>query len=200
MCDTGLLPGPYPETVFRRSDERSDKERPPLQGKVILEPALTAAEKGGRRHRPSGWKRRASSSSMSWKSSPRWRALVIKPRRRHRLLAWGAGAVGVLSLGQYGAFALRSISHHPALGRRLAGGLGAGCGGHRRRGGARVAAAAHSSGARMCARGPKICWPIRGRPGPGLCEGLAERSGDKGAKGIRPGWPSSTRATAIGKC
>ena len=81
------------------------KERPPLQGKVILEPALTAAEKE-RAPAPAQRLEEASFELLDEleELTEVESALVIKPRRRHRLLAWGLGAVGVLSLGQYGAF------------------------------------------------------------------------------------------------
>ncbi|HGY5996286.1 TPA: TIGR01620 family protein, partial [Aeromonas hydrophila] len=81
------------------------KERPPLQGKVILEPAWTAAEDlrapaPAQRLEEASFERLDELEDLTEVES----ALVIKPRRRHRLLAWGLGAVGLLSLGQYGAF------------------------------------------------------------------------------------------------
>ena len=81
------------------------KERPPLQGKVILEPALTVASD----ERPPAPAQRLEEASFERldeldEFTEVESALVIKPRRRHRLLAWGLGAVGLLSLGQYGAF------------------------------------------------------------------------------------------------
>ena len=81
------------------------KERPPLQGKVILEPALTVASD----ERPPAPAQRLEEASFERLDelddfTEVESALVSKPRRRHRLLAWGLGAVGLLSLGQYGAF------------------------------------------------------------------------------------------------
>ena len=80
-------------------------ERPRLQGKVILEPALTVASDErppapAQRLEEASFERLDELDALTEVES----ALVIKPRRRHRLLAWGLGAVGLLSLGQYGAF------------------------------------------------------------------------------------------------
>ncbi|MGL5040207.1 MAG: TIGR01620 family protein, partial [Aeromonas sp.] len=77
----------------------------PLQGKVILEPAFTQAcdepaPAPPQRLDEQSFERLDELESFTEVES----ALTIKPRRRHRLLSWGLGAVGLLSLGQYGVF------------------------------------------------------------------------------------------------
>ena len=95
----------------------NDQIKPaPLQGKVILEPALAAQEE-----RPPALAQRLEEASFErlealdelTEVEP---ALTPRPRRRHRLLAWGLGAVGLLSLGQFGAFLVDQFASSPFWG------------------------------------------------------------------------------------
>ncbi|MEV3810183.1 TIGR01620 family protein, partial [Aeromonas dhakensis] len=93
------------------------KAQPPLQGKVILEPTLTTADDQrapapAQRLEEASFERLDELEELTEVES----ALVIKPRRRHRLLAWGLGAVGLLSLGQYGAFLYEQFLTTPLWG------------------------------------------------------------------------------------
>ncbi len=178
------------------------KARPPLQGKVILEPTLTAAEDQrapapAQRLEEASFERLDELEELTEVES----ALVIKPRRRHRLLAWGLGAVGVLSLGQYGAFLYDQFLTTPLWGGAW---LAAS---------ALVAAGTAGVVGRewLRLRTLKRRQDVRSRAEDllahqGVGQGQASAKGwpsvavTRGAKDIRPGWPSSMRATAIGKC
>lgn len=80
-------------------------QKVPLQGKVILEPTLSVASETpppapAQRLEEESFERLEALDELT-EVEP---ALTVRPRRRHRLLAWGLGAVGLLSLGQFGAF------------------------------------------------------------------------------------------------
>ncbi len=178
------------------------KERPPLQGKVILEPALTVASD----ERPPAPAQRLEEASFERLDelddfTEVESALVIKPRRRHRLLAWGLGAVGLLSLGQYGAFLYDQFLTTPLWGSAW---LTAS---------ALVAAGTASVVGRewLRLRTLKRRQDVRSRAedllahqgvgqGEPSAKGWRSKVATRGVRGIRPGWPSSTRATAIGRC
>ena len=87
----------------------------PLQGKVTLEPAPSMASEANHPPRPGGWRRRASSLWTRWTSSPRW-----NPRFTSGLgaviVCWpgGLGGVGLLSLGQFGAFLVDQFAASPS--------------------------------------------------------------------------------------
>ncbi|NAZ60076.1 TIGR01620 family protein, partial [Aeromonas caviae] len=89
----------------------------PLQGKVTLEPAPSMASEA----KPPAPARRLEEESFEpldaldelTEVEP---ALNVRPRRRHRLLAWGLGGVGLLSLGQFGAFLVDQLSASPVWG------------------------------------------------------------------------------------
>ncbi len=170
-----------------QGDERSDKEGPLLQGKVILEPALTVASD----ERPPAPAQRLEEASFERldeldEFTEVESTLVIKPRRRHRLLAWGLGAVGLLSLGQYGAFLYEQFLTTPLWGSAW---LAAS---------ALVAAGTASVVGRewLRLRTLKRRQDVRSRAedllvhqgvgqGQAFCEGLAVKSGDKGREGYQ---------------
>ncbi|MGS3176507.1 YcjF family protein [Aeromonas sanarellii] len=164
----------------------NDQIKPaPLQGKVILEPALAAQEE-----RPPAPAQRLEEASFE-----RLEALdeltevepALTPRpRRHRLLAWGLGAVGLLSLGQFGAFLVDQFASSPFWGGAwlLASGLVA------------VGTAGVAGREWLRLRTLKKRQDVRSRAedllahqgvgqGQAFCEQLAECSGDKGREGYR---------------
>ncbi|WP_323944798.1 YcjF family protein [Aeromonas hydrophila] len=163
------------------------KERPPLQGKVILEPALTAAEKE-RAPAPAQRLEEASFELLDEleELTEVESALVIKPRRRHRLLAWGLGAVGVLSLGQYGAFLYDQFLTTPLWGGAwLAASalVAAGTAGVVGREWLRLRTLKRRQDVRS--RAEDLLAHQGVGQGQAFCEGLAERSGDKGREGYQ---------------
>ncbi|MBP8222719.1 MAG: TIGR01620 family protein, partial [Aeromonas sp.] len=99
-----------------QTKHRAD-ETTPLQGKVILEPSVSVASE----ERPPAPAQQLEEASFErldelddfTEVEP---ALTIKPRRRHRLLGWGLGAVGLLSLGQYGVFLYDQLLTTPLWG------------------------------------------------------------------------------------
>ena len=179
----------------------NDQIKPaPLQGKVILEPALAAQEE----RPPAPAQRlegRASSVSEALDELTEVRPALTPEPRRHRLLAWGWGR-SVCS--PWASSAPSSSIGLP----RLRSGAAPGC-----------SPAAWWRWARPAWQGANgcVCAPLKRRDvrsraedllahqgvraGQAFCEQLAELcSGDKGREGIAPGSPSSTRATAIGRC
>ena len=165
----------------------NDQIKPaPLQGKVILEPALAAQEE-----RPPAPAQRLEEASFErlealdelTEVEP---ALTPRLRRRHRLLAWGLGAVGLLSLGQFGTFLVDQFASSPFWGGAwlLASCLVA------------VGTAGVAGREWLRLRTLKKRQDVRSRAedllahqgvgqGQAFCEQLAERSGDKGREGYR---------------
>ncbi|HGY1051441.1 TIGR01620 family protein [Aeromonas salmonicida] len=162
-------------------------ETTPLQGKVILEPSVSVASEE-RPPAPAQPLEEASFERLDELDDftdveP---ALTIKPRRRHRLLAWGLGAVGLLSLGQYGVFLYDQLLTTPLWGSAwlLASGLVA------------VGTAGVVGREWLRLRTLKRRQDVRSRAddllarqgvgqGQAFCEALAEKSGDKGREGYQ---------------
>ncbi|MFG0833379.1 YcjF family protein [Aeromonas bivalvium] len=160
--------------------------KPGLQGRVVLEESLSSPE-------PAPLARARLLEEESFEAlealdpltevAP---ALTVRPRRRHRLLAWGLGAVGLLSLGQFGRFLYDSFLSSPFWGGAwlLASGL--------------VLAGTATVAGREWLRLRKLKrrQDVRSRAedllahqgvGQGLafCEALAAKSGDKGREGYQ---------------
>ncbi|MGE6177664.1 YcjF family protein [Aeromonas salmonicida] len=169
-----------------QTKHRAD-ETTPLQGKVILEPSVSVASEE-RPPAPAQPLEEASFERLDELDDftdveP---ALTIKPRRRHRLLAWGLGAVGLLSLGQYGVFLYDQLLTTPLWGSAwlLASGLVA------------VGTAGVVGREWLRLRTLKRRQDVRSRAddllarqgvgqGQAFCEALAEKSGDKGLEGYQ---------------
>ncbi|QNF19278.1 TIGR01620 family protein [Aeromonas hydrophila] len=162
------------------------KERPPLQGKVILEPTLTAAEKErapapAQRLEEASFERLDELEELTEVES----ALVIKPRRRHRLLAWGWGGRCALP-GQYGAFLYDQFLTTPLWGGAwLAASalVAAGTAGVVGREWLRLRTLKRRQDVRS--RAEDLLAHQGVGQGQAFCEGLAERSGDKGREGYQ---------------
>ncbi|VFB10874.1 Domain of uncharacterised function (DUF697) [Aeromonas salmonicida] len=172
-----------------QTKHRAD-ETTPLQGKVILEPSLSVASE----ERPPAPAQQLEEASFErldelddfTEVEP---ALTIKPHRRHRrhrLLGWGLGAVGLLSLGQYGVFLYDQLLTTPLWGSAwlLASGLVA------------VGTAGVVGREWLRLRTLKLRQDVRSRAddllarqgvgqGQAFCEALAEKSGDKGREGYQ---------------
>ena len=159
----------------------------PLQGKVILEPTLSVASEApppapAQRLEDESFERLEELDEFT-EVAP---ALTVRPRRRHRLLGWGLGAVGLLSLGQFGAFLYDQFLTTPLWGGAwlLASGLVA------------VGTAGVVGREWLRLRTLKRRQDVRSRAedllahqgvgqGQAFCEALAEKSGDKGREGYR---------------
>ncbi|WP_429108437.1 YcjF family protein [Aeromonas media] len=160
-------------------------QKVPLQGKVILEPTLSVASETPP---PAPAQRLEEESFEPLEALDEFTevepALTVRPRRRHRLLGWGLGAVGLLSLGQFGAFLYDQFLTTPLWGGAwlLASGLVA------------VGSAGVVGREWLRLRTLKRRQDVRSRAedllahqgvgqGPAFCEALAEKSGDKGREG-----------------
>ena len=159
----------------------------PLQGKVILEPTLSVASEApppapAQRLEEESFERLEELDEFT-EVAP---ALTVRPRRRHRLLGWGLGAVGLLSLGQFGAFLYDQFLTIPLWGGAwlLASGLVA------------VGTAGVVGREWLRLRTLKRRQDVRSRAedllahqgvgqGQAFCEALAEKSGDKGREGYQ---------------
>ncbi|MBP4030683.1 TIGR01620 family protein [Aeromonas sp. PrichA-15] len=159
----------------------------PLQGKVTLEPAPSVASEA----QPPAPARRLEEESFEpldaldelTEVEP---ALTVRPRRRHRLLAWGLGGVGLLSLGQFGAFLVDQFAASPFWGGAwlLASGLVAvGTAGVAGREWLRLRTLKRRQDVRSRAEGLLAHQGVG--QGQAFCEALAEKSGDKGREGYR---------------
>ena len=157
----------------------------PLQGKVVLDPVLQVAPPEpapapAQRLEEASFERLDELDDFT-EVEP---ALTVRPRRRHRLLGWGLGAVGLLSLGQFGAFLVDQFASSPLWGGAwlLASGL--------------VLAGTASVAGRewLRLRTLKRRQDVRSRAedllahqgvgqGQAFCEALAQKSGDKGREG-----------------
>ena len=174
----------------------------PLQGKVTLEPAPSVAKRSATTGPgPAAGRGELRASGRAGRAHRGGTRAYRQARRRHRLLAWGLGGVGLLSLGQFGAFLVDQFAASPS-------GAGPGCSppglvavgtaGVAGREWLRLRTWKRRQDVRSRAedllahRG----W-VRGRPS---ARSWPRRAVTRGGKGIAPGYPSLTRATAIGKC
>ena len=160
-------------------------QKVPLQGKVILEPTLSVASETpppapAQRLEEESFERLEALDELT-EVEP---ALTVRPRRRHRLLAWGLGAVGLLALGPVGAgLSVRCLATRLWGGAwLLASGLVA------------VGTAGVVGREWLRLRTLKRRQDVRSRAedllahqgvgqGQAFCEALAEKSGDKGREG-----------------
>ncbi|EOD53849.1 YcjF family protein [Aeromonas molluscorum] len=162
------------------------KQEPRLQGRVVLEEPISPPEPAplarARVLEDESFERQEALDELT-EVEP---ALTVRPRRRHRLLAWGLGAVGLLSLGQFARFLYDSFLVSPFWGGAwlLASGL------------VLVGTATVVGREWLRLRKLKRRQDVRSKAddllahqgvgqGQDFCEALAARSGDKGREGYQ---------------
>ncbi|MCS3454095.1 YcjF family protein [Aeromonas rivuli] len=162
------------------------KQEPRLQGRVVLEEPLTPPEPAplakAQVLEDESFERLEALDELT-EVEP---ALTVRPRRRHRLLAWGLGAVGLLSLGQFVGFLYESFLASPFWGGAwlVASGL------------VLVGTATVVGREWLRLRKLKRRQDVRSKAedllahqgvgqGQAFCEGLAVKSGDKGREGYQ---------------